>query len=111
MRVIELNMVLGSRHQPRPSRQGDDDAIYRDTDEPGEGANTGASGEPGPQGEQTTPVYLNVDHIASFYRRQKDRAGNEHAGTRIYLNHGGHIIVSDTIDVVVAAINGEQAGR
>lgn len=111
-RFIELNLVLGSRHQAAANRQrpAEEDDIYRDTDEPGEGRPEGSEAGPAAAtpGERSTPIMVNVNAIRSFYRRQDDRGGTAHTGTRIYFVDGGHIRVTDTIDVVIGLVSGSQ---
>jgi hypothetical protein len=102
---IELQMVLGSRHQATRPNSGQDQDVYRDTDEPGEGIPAADAGNPSPNpGERSTPLMVNVDTIRSFYRRQDDRRGDNHIGTRIYFNDGGHVRVTDTIDRVMELV-------
>lgn len=109
-RFSEVNMVLGYRHQPRTAQQTSGDDVYRDTDEPGEGIESSAPGAEASAGERTTPTMINVNAIRSFYRRQDDRGGSGHTGTRIYFLDGGHIRVTDTIDTVMGLVGGGQVG-
>lgn len=107
MRLIELNMVTGSPSSGDSESHND---VYRDTDEPGEGLPVSAAAG-APPAEPTTPVMVNVDAIRAFYRRKDRRSGEPRIGTRLTFTDGGGFAVTDTFDVVLAKMAGEQDGR
>jgi len=95
-RFIEVNKVLGRQDT-------DAEDTYRDSDEPGEGAPVRNA-----SGERTTPTQVNVDSIRCFYRRKDDRSNNPRLGCRITFNDGGGFAVTETYDVMLGLISGEQ---
>lgn len=78
MRLVQFNMVVGQ------TEDGEDELVQ----------------------EVTTPVAIVAEKIRNFYPRKPDRnTGEPRIGTRITLDGGAGIPVTETMDQVIAALS------